>query len=116
MIGSLRPLAGATLALVLLLTSLTVAAARGQTTPAGEMVLCLGGHAVTVTVDADGNPVEYTHICSDFAMTFFVDAGGAFVPGAPVSVWTTAYLDQAHERSAGRDMPQAQARGPPLVV
>lgn len=112
----LRLLSGLVLAQILFLTSLTVAAARGQAPAVGEMVLCIGSHAVTVSVDENGQPVEYVHICSDFAMSFFVDAGSPFVPGTPHPIWTTAYLDQSLTRTAGRNTPQAQARGPPLVV
>jgi hypothetical protein len=102
------------LALVLFLTSLTVAHARGQVAPAGERVLCLGGHAVTVFVDADGNPVEYTHVCSDFAASFFIDAGQGFVPSA--LAFTLSDPSWRIERVIGHTglTPSAQARGPPL--
>lgn len=114
MIPAHRAYTASLLALVLFLTSLTVAHARGQGMPSGEMVLCLGGHAVTVSVDAQGNPVEYTHICSDFAASFFIDAGQGFAPAALV----VALSDPSWriKRVIGHTglIPSAQARGPPL--
>lgn len=109
-----RAYAASLLALVLFLTSLTVAHARGQGMPAGDMVLCLGGHAVTVSVDADGNPVEYTQICSDFAASFFIDAGQGFAAAAVA--FTLSDPSWRIERVMGHSglIPSAQARGPPL--
>ncbi|ROU01095.1 hypothetical protein [Histidinibacterium lentulum] len=56
------------LALLLALTSQSLASARGHVMVAGEMVICSGGQLVTVLVDATGQPVEPPHICPDCAL------------------------------------------------
>lgn len=67
----LRPLTALLLALLLALSSGTMAVARGQATAVGTMVLCSGQGPVAVPVDAEGNPTGPAHICPDCALSLF---------------------------------------------
>jgi len=64
----LRPVLFGLLALILALTSQTMAVARGQTRIAGEIVICSGYGLTTISVDEDGNPVGPVHICPDMVL------------------------------------------------
>ncbi len=64
------------LALVLLFTSASMAAARDQTRAAvGQMQLCTGHAVVTVLMDHNGQPLGPPHICPDCVL--------AAAPGQP---------------------------------
>lgn len=69
----LRPFVAVFMALALLVTTQQMAAARGQAPAVGEAVLCIGGQAVTVALDADGQPVQgggAPHFCPDCILHF----------------------------------------------
>ncbi|PKP72647.1 MAG: hypothetical protein CVT84_17675, partial [Alphaproteobacteria bacterium HGW-Alphaproteobacteria-6] len=83
-------LAGALLAIVLALTSVTMAVARGQTRVAGQVVLCSGYGMVLVGIDAAGNPVAEAeggpaggtvHLCPDMVLAML-----AALP--PAGLWS----------------------------
>jgi hypothetical protein len=104
------------LILAIVLTAQSLALARGQTMVAGEMVLCLGGEAVTVTVDAEGKPTGPAHICPDMALGLMA----AFQHDLPVPV---SVQGQGRALSVIAAVPVAalaelvpSARGPPLSV
>ncbi|PKP68815.1 MAG: hypothetical protein CVT82_13860 [Alphaproteobacteria bacterium HGW-Alphaproteobacteria-4] len=112
----LPTLSAIVLALLLAVTSMTMAVARGQARVAGEFVICSGYGLTTIKVDHNGNPVSEIHICPDMALGLM-----AAVAHAPPSV----------ERPAGRvsdlilveprllhsrSFVVARARGPPVVV
>ncbi|MRU16279.1 hypothetical protein FDP25_12625 [Roseovarius sp. A21] len=67
----MRTYLGFALALLLALTSQTMAVARGAPAPVGQAVLCTGTGPVTVLVDADGQPTGQVHICPDCALGLF---------------------------------------------
>lgn len=56
------------LVLLLVLTSQSMAVARGMTGPVGQMVLCTGTGPVSVFVDQNGQPVAPPHYCPDCAL------------------------------------------------
>ncbi|WP_306153752.1 hypothetical protein [Roseovarius sp. MMSF_3281] len=68
MTRSLRPYLALCLALLLTLTSQTMAIARGAPPPVGQAILCTGTGPVTVLVDAEGQPTGQVHICPDCAL------------------------------------------------
>jgi hypothetical protein len=53
------------LSLLLAVTSVTQAIARGQGTGVTEAVICANGMAITVLLDAQGNPVPQHAHCPD---------------------------------------------------
>lgn len=68
MIGRRRYIAFC-LGLLLALTSIPQAMARYHTHGAQTMVICTGYGLVQITLDADGNPVEYVAPCPDCVAT-----------------------------------------------
>lgn len=56
------------LALVLALTSQSMAVARGSAAATGQIVLCTGAGPVAIYVDAEGQPTHAPHICPDSAL------------------------------------------------
>jgi hypothetical protein len=53
------------LALVLVLTGQSMAAARGANDATGQMVLCTGTGSVVVYMDESGVPTQAPHFCPD---------------------------------------------------
>ncbi len=84
----LRRLLAPALVAILVLTGQQLAMARGQAMAAGEAVLCIGGVAVSVPVDAQGNPVGPAPICPDCSAHLFVASQGAVWQGRPVPMPT----------------------------
>lgn len=61
------------LALMLALTSQSMAVARGASAAVGQMVLCTGSGPLAIYVDAQGQPTEAPHICPDSALNVLFD-------------------------------------------
>ncbi|MFV0293768.1 MAG: hypothetical protein ACK5II_11390 [Paracoccus sp. (in: a-proteobacteria)] len=100
---------------LLVLTSQSLAVARGQNRLLSEQVICAGGGMATITVDEQGQPARRMVICPDMALSLMA----AIVVGIqlPTEVSEPA-LSQAYiampELGMGRMAPAAHARGPPL--
>ncbi|MGR3271441.1 hypothetical protein DU478_19985 [Thalassococcus profundi] len=112
----LRPFLSLCLACLIALTSVQMAQARGQARPVGIMVLCIGTETRTVSVDANGQPVEAPHLCPDCVMALM-----AALPDAatlpPVSMALRGvWYDTEHAAVADPPETQATARGPPLSI
>ncbi len=104
-------------AAILVIGTLQMAYASGQAHAVDEMVLCTGHGAVTIGIDADGNPTGEVFYCPECASTAFVAVqnGTVDLPGyiavvseqsptpAPVSVAITIAVTHP-------------ARGPPVSV
>ncbi len=60
-----RSLLSLLLALMMGLTSLSYAAARGQAPAADLVEICAGFGTQMIALDADGNPTDGAHICPD---------------------------------------------------
>jgi hypothetical protein len=114
MLRALFPIA---LALVLALTSVSMAVARGQVAAGERIVICTGAGLVTIEIDAEGNPVGPVHICPDCALGLIAAAATPSVVVArpapraadplPVSAPAALFVQSA------RSPP---VRGPPLAV
>lgn len=111
-----RTSAAILMAAILAATSLSMAVARGQTRVAGEIVICTGYGLSTIEVDENGNPTGPAHICPDMVLGLMA-ALGASAPVLMRPEGRAQVLDTA-EPSTGtsRAVPQARARGPPLLV
>lgn len=104
------------LALVLIVTSFQVAAARGAPSPVGSMVICSGQGTVTVMVDENGAPVGQVHICPDAALALF--AATSLSPTLlerPV-IWSRFSVRLQKTQRFAQWTKAASARGPPLSV
>lgn len=112
----LRPLFGLLLALLIAATSLTMAAARGQTRIAGEVVICTGAGVTTVAVDADSQPVGPAHLCPDMVLALMVALDQAALDiRCPLGrVAGLVRLDPPAAQSRARAVPRA--RDPPAAV
>jgi len=111
-----RVLSSLLLALVLALTSQSMAVARGASAATGQMVLCTGNGPVAVYMDAQGQPTSAPHICPDASLLVPVDT---FVVAldAPTSVLLLLALPIAMDGQphvSPRTKPHSRA--PPLHV
>jgi hypothetical protein len=103
------------LVLSLVLSTVGFGMARGQAPAVGQMVICTGHGIITVTIDADGNPVRTQTLCPDAALGLLA----ATAPVAPVALasktsitWRSWPALTAVPRSEWY-LPRA-ARGPPV--
>lgn len=103
------------LALILALTSVSMAVARGGMSLSGMMILCVNAGQVIVPIGPDGNPQDQPHLCPDCNM-------GALALTDPVPL--VAPIRRAHPAQAtpitqivhAAPIRAARARGPPLSV
>lgn len=100
--------------MMLAVTSLSLAIARGQAPAVGAIALCSGAGMAMLPVDAQGNPTGPPHVCPDGVAAFVsVD-----VPAPVLSLHRSADGEQlTHLRSvqlANAPRVPAQARGPPV--
>lgn len=104
------------LSLTLVLTSYSVAVARGQNPDIGTgLVICTGVGMTTITVGPDGEPVATTHICPD-AMSFFATSiGGQIFSAQPKAMQWRIKLPKASAVRPAETL-SPSARGPPLDV
>lgn len=102
---------------ILLFTSQQMAMARGEMrNAAGEIVLCQGGVAVSVAVDASGNPVGPAHFCPDCVSGFFVDLASSEPSCAPAEWLVASEFNIAIKAATSFERGLKAARGPPLVI
>ncbi len=105
------------LALILMIGSLQMAVARSAPMPVDEMVLCTTQGAVTVAIDAEGNPtgeMQYCPECAAIAFAFVDVSAPDFSTPAPTSLAIDTPAQSLPVVQAARHCPQA--RGPPLSV
>lgn len=102
------------LVLMLSVTSVTAAVARGQMAGAVDLVICAGGGVATVTLDAAGQPVTRVHHCP-VCTAASASMEGAAAPAVlrpetrAADVGPVAVLDVVSCRGV-----VAVARGPPV--
>lgn len=107
---------GLILALLIALTSSSMAVARGQMYDAtGAIVLCTGAGPTSVLVDREGQPVEQAPLCPDGAFSFLgFLASSDEVPLLTPSefpVFVKFEITNWPEQALG----QTRVRGPPAV-
>lgn len=109
-----RGLLSIVLILSLGLSSLGFGMARGQAPTAGKMVICTGNGIVTISIDADGNPVESHTLCPDAALSFWAAVTAPPLAAAPVQL-ASARLDWPQDAVVTRPgHPRTRsARAPP---
>ncbi len=104
------------LSLLLAVTSVTMAVARGQTRVAGEIVICSGYGLTTISVDEFGNEVTQVQICPDMALGLLAAVAHTPLiverPAGRVSDLILVEPRLLHSRS----FVTARARGPPVLV
>lgn len=111
----LNPLLTFALCLTLVATSVVQAMARGQMA-GGQMVqLCAGGEAVTVMMDAAGNPLGPSHPCPDCLAVSAALPFDANDVGRPTVRWIRLVPPTTARPVAGLQR-CACARGPPVLI
>jgi hypothetical protein len=111
-----RLISSLALALMLALTSQSMAVARGASAATGQMVLCTGAGPVAVYVDAQGQPTSAPHICPDSALNvlFEVTEPGTRAPMRIVPFKPVQLLSDVTLRMAYLFLPPSRA--PPVCV
>lgn len=113
---ALRPFLAIALAVMLAATSLSLAAARGQTRIAGAVVLCSGALYVPGAADAGGDPAGAAHICPDMALSLF-SALALAAPDVPRPFVRAERVAPTEPRQPGpKFKPASAARGPPVLA
>lgn len=104
------------LALLIGLTGQQMALARGQGSAVGQMVLCIGGQAVSVAIDDEGKPAGPAHICPDCALNFMAallpQSTALQAPLAPDSQRVVLVAQSPDPHNFGLPQP----RGPPSLT
>ncbi len=104
------------LAGMMVLTSLSVAVARGQAQPMGSVEICQGLTVVRVTLDSEGQPVSPVHLCPDVLGTLFAPPAVVFVPATPEQLWHALHAWHDVALATGHSLHEPQARGPPRAI
>jgi len=104
------------LALVLALTSQSMAVARGASAATGHMVLCTGSGVVAIYLDANGTPTSAPHICPDSALNISF-AGSIDLLDAPARLMVFCEnIIQPDLPDPLRHKPHPDTRAPPVSV
>ena len=118
MIRARSPLLSLFLSVLLTLTGISLASARGQLTEGdGQiMVFCSGGGLVQMEIGADGKPTGKSHLCPDIAASAL-----AALDLPPVDTGRPSGKAEALVPAPQRDFTlpvavQPSARGPPAIV
>ncbi len=113
----MRPLSGLVLALLMALTSVTMAVARGQDRMGTTVEICAGFGAVFISLDANGQPVGPSHICPDClgGVTALDLPGNPASPQRPQSMRRATFAPVIIA-APSLPQPQATARGPPSLI
>lgn len=104
------------LALMLALTSQSMAVARGASAATGQMVLCTGSGPQAVYTDAEGNPTSAPHICPDSALNvlFAVTEPNIAAPSRLALSGVSTHEGDRLRLSLRLKTPRSRA--PPLVI
>ncbi|MEM6305331.1 MAG: hypothetical protein AAF744_11450 [Pseudomonadota bacterium] len=111
-----RTISSLLLALVLALTSQSMAVARGASAATGKIVLCTSTGPMAVYIDAEGEPTAAPHICPDAALHAVVQ-GPVAAPAQPALTLVAQLADRQRatlDAPAPRLLPQSRA--PPVAV
>ena len=113
----MRALSALLLSLILAVSGLTAAGARGRMASPEILVLCTGDGLVALAHEAPGEPAAGAHACPECVLSLSVPVAGA--PAMPLLAqgWTALHLSPATGPLPAR--PQhvlRSARGPPSAV
>jgi len=111
----LIPALHVSLVLVVFLTSQAFALARGQAAPVDTVVICQGHLAVTIYLDADGNPVEVPHLCPDAAI-LASDGPAVAAFGVAPDKGQVVYAPATLQGWSPKLRPEYASRAPPASV
>lgn len=112
----LRAALAVTLAFLLALTSMTMAAARGQVMQGGVVVLCSGAVISAATPEGRDTPAGTAHICPDMALALLAALDLVLPEAERPQTRARALMPRPLRRGRGRVLPVARARAPPLAA
>lgn len=112
----LRPFAAIALALLLVFTAQSMAAARGMQGVGGAVVLCTGSGPVTILTDSDGQPIGPAHICPECTLSLIVAVGQADAALTHPMGRAEALLVPYVPASIARQELPFSARDPPAAI
>jgi len=117
MTNAYRTFYALTTAAILVIGTLQMAYASGQAPAVGEMELCTGHGAVTVGIDADGNPTGEIFYCPECASTalIVVETGTVDLPACCVIATKAVAPPESHFVTLTKTLFHP-ARGPPVSV
>ncbi|MGI1660802.1 hypothetical protein ACRDNQ_01065 [Palleronia sp. KMU-117] len=104
------------LVLGMVVTALSVGHARGQARVAGEVVLCIGTQVVTVTVDADGQPVTSVQTCPDGILKLAAPLAPPVVVARPADIVCAGVDRPETTLAASVAVIDWKARAPPRLA
>jgi hypothetical protein len=112
-----RPLSGLLLALLMAVTSVTMAVARGQDRMGDTVEICGGFGQVFVTLDQNGQPMRPGHPCPDCltGITALDLPGPTAAAARPQSVARVTFAPLSII-AGSLAVPKATARGPPSLI
>jgi len=103
-------------ALALTLASFVLADARGASHDIGmDMVICSGAEMVTITIGADGQPVEHTEPCPDGTSIFAASFALAEMPRPEARLLVHLAAPAANTLTEHEEL-SPSARGPPALA
>lgn len=113
----MRPLSGLLLALLMALTSVTMAVARGQDRMGTTVEICGGFGQVFLTLDQNGQPMRPGHPCPDCltGVTALNLPDPIAAPQRPQTVHRARFAPVIIT-APSLPQPQATARGPPSLI
>ena len=101
------------LAMVIGLTSVQFAAARGQSPAVDTMVICTGSGPVHILVDENGEPTGNIMVCPDYATAFFASVWSPIPQDMRVERWVDIWTAGVVFPAVQASVAVPQARGPP---
>ncbi|KFE35945.1 hypothetical protein DW2_04930 [Thioclava atlantica] len=107
---------GIAAAIVLAMTSMTMAVARGQARVAGEVVICTGYGVTTISVDEKGNPTGPVHLCPDMVLAMMAAIAVAPVLPEPPGGQGRSLRPSEPPVAQAQARVVPRARGPPVTV
>jgi len=113
----LRPLIGLALSLLLCFGSAAMAVSRSEALGTSQIEVCAAGQAVTLTLDAQGNPQKPRHPCPVCLAGVLATLAPGPAPAAPILVARPAARPMPPVPDAPRHVARPTfARGPPVPV
>lgn len=111
-----RGLSSLLLALVLALTSQSMAVARGATAASDRIVLCTGTGPMAIYVDAEGKPTHAPHICPDSTLHVLFEVEEGYLRIPQTLVWDEPAIPTRLGARPTMPRPCPPCRAPPLAV
>lgn len=102
--------------MLLVLTSQSMAVARGATDQASEMVLCTGTGPITVMIGQDGVPVGPPHYCPDCALSLLEAVSAMSDLPHPAETQSRLSAITKDSQNWTPELPQRIARAPPVAA